>query len=64
MSSPSIKDSAGFAKGDYVAFEERRGEKIVVRDEQGRGFAFPPLEMEGFDVVCHGRCRQAGCVTR
>jgi hypothetical protein len=44
------KDSAGFAKGEYVAFEERRGEKIVVRDEQGRRFSFPPSEMEGFDV--------------
>jgi conjugative relaxase-like TrwC/TraI family protein len=44
------KDSAGFAKGEYVAFEERRGEKIVVRDEQGRRFAFPPSEIEGFDV--------------
>ena len=44
------KDSAGFGKGEYVAFEERRGEKIVVRDEQGRRFAFSPSEMEGFDV--------------
>jgi conjugative relaxase-like TrwC/TraI family protein len=44
------KDSAGFTKGEYVAFEERRGEKIVVRDEQGRRFAFLPSEVEGFDV--------------
>jgi hypothetical protein len=44
------KDSAGFAKGEYVAFEERRGEKIVVRDEQGRRFAFVPSEVEGFNV--------------
>ena len=44
------KESAGFANGEYVAFEERRGEKIVVRDEQGRRFAFSPSEIEGFDV--------------
>jgi conjugative relaxase-like TrwC/TraI family protein len=44
------KVSASFAKGEYVAFEERRGEKIVVRDEQGRRFAFLPSEVEGFDV--------------
>ncbi|MEI9997705.1 MAG: hypothetical protein WDO13_00275 [Verrucomicrobiota bacterium] len=44
------KDSAGFAKGEYVAFEERRGEKIVVRNEQGRRFDIAPSEIEGFDV--------------
>jgi conjugative relaxase-like TrwC/TraI family protein len=44
------KDSAGFAKGEYVAFEERRGEKIVVRDEQGKRFALLPTEVRGFDV--------------
>jgi hypothetical protein len=44
------KDSAGFAKGEYVAFEERRGEKIVVRDEHGQRFGFAPSEVEGFDV--------------
>ncbi len=44
------KDSAGFAKGQYVAFEERRGEKIVVRDETGRRFDFAPSDAEGFDV--------------
>jgi conjugative relaxase-like TrwC/TraI family protein len=44
------KDSAGFAKGEYVAFEERRGEKIVVRDETGRRFDFAPSEVGGFDV--------------
>ena len=44
------KDSGGFVKGEYVAFEEQRGEKIVVRDETGRRFAFAPSEVEGFDV--------------
>jgi conjugative relaxase-like TrwC/TraI family protein len=44
------KDSAGFAKGEYVAFEKQRGEKIVVRDETGRRVAFAPSEVEGFDV--------------
>ncbi len=44
------KDSAGFTKGEYVAFEERSGERIIVRDESGRRFAVAPSEMEGFDV--------------
>ena len=44
------KDSAGFSKGEYLAFEERRGEKIVVRDEEGRRFAFVPSDAKGFDV--------------
>jgi conjugative relaxase-like TrwC/TraI family protein len=44
------KESGGFQKGEYVAFEGRRGEKIIVRDEEGRRFAFNPKEITGFDV--------------
>jgi conjugative relaxase-like TrwC/TraI family protein len=44
------KESGGFRKGEYVAFEEQQGEKIVVHDEEGRRFAFNPSEVAGFDV--------------
>jgi conjugative relaxase-like TrwC/TraI family protein len=43
-------ESGGFRKGEYVAFEEQQGEKIIVRDEEGRRFAFNPREVAGFDV--------------
>jgi hypothetical protein len=44
------KESAGFRKGEYVTFEDRQGKKIIVRDEEGRRFAFDPAEVGGFDV--------------
>ena len=44
------QDSGGFRKGEFVRFEERREDKIVVRDEQGQHFAFNPTKTPGFDV--------------
>ena len=44
------QDSGGFRKGEYVRFEERRDDKIVVRDEEGQYFAFSPAKTPGFDV--------------
>ena len=44
------KESGGFRKGEYVAFEEQQGEKIVVHDDEGRRFAFNPSAVTGFDV--------------
>jgi len=44
------QDSGGFRKGEYVRFEERRDDKIVVRDEEGQYFAFSPSKTPGFDV--------------
>ena len=44
------QDSGGFRKGEYVRFEERRDDKIVVRDEQGQHFLFNPAKSPGFDV--------------
>ena len=44
------QNSGGFAKGEYVIFEERREDKIVVRDEQGQHYIFDPTNAYGFNV--------------
>ena len=43
-------DTEGFRNGDYATVEQRAGDEIIVKDENGRNHVFNPKHRDAFDV--------------